>query len=142
MENSFVSTVSIVINTSPTGVWEALTTPSIIKQYFFGTDVTSDWRVGSPIIYTGVWQGKKYEDKGIVLENIPEKLLKTTYWSSMSGQKDVPENYKTVTYELIPENVGTKFTITQDNNASIEEKNHTQENWKMIQNALKKLLEK
>ena len=39
-------------------VWEALTSPQMIQQYLFGTQVTTDWQVGSPITYRGVWQGK------------------------------------------------------------------------------------
>ena len=45
-------------------VWEALINPAMIKQYFFGTDVVSDWKVGNSIVWRGTWQGKEYEDKG------------------------------------------------------------------------------
>jgi uncharacterized protein YndB with AHSA1/START domain len=73
---------------------------------------------------------------------IPEKFLETTYWSSMSGLPDLPENYKKVTYELTPENGATKLTLTQDNNSTEESKKHSEQNWEMVFDGLKKLLEK
>src|SRR5258706_3209022 len=41
--------------------------PEILKQYYFGADIISDWKMGSSIIYKGEWQGKPYEDKGTIL---------------------------------------------------------------------------
>ena len=52
-------------------VWNALVDPAIIKQYMFGTTVTSDWKEGSPIVWKGEWQGKPYEDKGVILRMQP-----------------------------------------------------------------------
>src|SRR5260370_13943859 len=98
MNKKFVVKVSRTISASPAKVWEALTKAELIKQYLFGTEAISDWKVGSPIIYKGVWQGKSYEDKGIILKLVPEKVFESTYWSSMAGIPDIPENYKKVTY--------------------------------------------
>lgn len=139
----FTATQSIVINTTADKVWEALTTPELVKQYMFGADVVSDWQKGSTLIYKGEWEGKPYEDKGTILEVEPNKLLITTYFSALSGLEDKPENYNTVTYELLPEADGqTKLTVTQDNNASQEAANKATENWGMILATIKELLEK
>jgi hypothetical protein len=86
-------------------------------------------------------QGKTYEDKGKALQIEPEKLLVSTFWSSFSGLPDVPENYKTVRYELSNEVDGTRLTITQDNNDSQEETDHSGQNWNMVLDGIKKLLE-
>ena len=139
--NDHIVKASIVINASRAKVWKALTDPKLIKQYLFGTEAKSDWKVGSPIIYTGIWEGKQYEDKGTILEMIPEKLLKSNYWSSISGKADVPENYQNVTYELAEVGKGTRLDITQDNNPSEESKQHSQKNWSMVLEGMKKLLE-
>lgn len=141
MNNAFPTKTSITINAPTSRVWEALTDPSLIKQYLFGTDVTTDWRVGHPITYTGQWEGKKYEDKGEVIQKEVGKLLVTTYWSSLSGLPDIPEYYKTVRYELSPEGNGTRLTIIQTNNDSKEDASHSEENWKMVLEGIKKLLE-
>jgi uncharacterized protein YndB with AHSA1/START domain len=141
MNNKFISETSTTINAPASRVWDALTKPDLIKQYLFGTEVTTDWQVGSPITYKGVWQGKSYEDKGKVLEIEPRKILVSTFWSSLSGLPDIPENYKTVRYELSTTGDITSLTITQDNNASQDEASHSEQNWKMVLVGIKKLLE-
>src|SRR5512137_2381004 len=100
MSKTYVAKAAITINAPASKVWDALTKPDLIQQYLFGTEVTTDWRVGSPITYKGTWAGKTYEDKGRILQIEPGKLLVSTYWSSLSGVPDIPENYKTVRYEL------------------------------------------
>ncbi len=142
MNETRVAKASIRINAPASRVWDALTRPELIKQYLFGTQVNTDWQVGSPITYQGVWQGKPYEDKGQVLEIEPEKRIVSTFWSSLSGLEDRPENYKTVRYELSGEDSGTILTVTQDNNASEEEATHSEQNWKMVLEGIKKLLER
>lgn len=122
-------------------VWEALTRPEMVKQYLFGTDMSADWRVGGAITYRGEWEGKSYVDKGTVKAIKPGKLLVTTYFSSMSGKEDKPENYNTVTYELAEKKGKTTLTITQDNNPTQESADHSASNWGMVLEGMKKLLE-
>jgi uncharacterized protein YndB with AHSA1/START domain len=137
----FNAVATIVIAAPAHKVWEALTNPELIKQYLFGTEVTSDWKIGSPITYRGEWQGKPYEDKGVILNMIPNELLETTYWSNLSGAPDTPENYKKVTYHLVPQDSGTLLVITQDNSPTEEAKNHAQANWFAVLRKLKEILE-
>jgi uncharacterized protein YndB with AHSA1/START domain len=141
MNKALIAKATIIINAPISKVWNALTKPDLIKQYLFGTEVTTDWKVGSPITYKGEWNGKAYEDKGKVLQIESGKLLVSTFWSSLSGLSDVPENYKTVRYELSVEGRGANLTITQDNNDSQEETAHSEQNWQMVLEAIKKLLE-
>lgn len=132
---------SILINASAAEVWDAITNPAKVKQYLFGTDMTADWKVGGRISYKGEWEGKKYEDGGTILEIKPEKILKSTYWSSMSGTEDKPENYVVVTYSLEPKNGATELTVTQDNNKTEEGKEHSGSNWAMVLDGMKKVVE-
>jgi uncharacterized protein YndB with AHSA1/START domain len=141
MDHTIKADATITIDAPKSKVWEALTQPQLIKQYLFGTEVTTDWQVGSPITYKGTWEGKPYEDKGKVLQIEPGKLLVSTFWSSLSGLPDAPENYKTVRYELSAEGSKTRLTVIQDNNASQEEASHSEQNWKMVLDGVKKLLE-
>lgn len=141
MTDNLTASATIVIRAPASRVWEALTNPVIIKQYLFGTEVASNWQVGSQIIYRGLWQGKPYEDKGRVLQNDPGRLLVSTFWSSLSGLPDLPEHYKTVRYELFPEGNITRLILTQDNNSTPEEASHAGQNWKMVLEGMKKLLE-
>jgi len=141
MNKTFTSKSATTINAPASKVWDALIKPELIKQYLFGTEVTTDWRVGSPITYKGEWEGKTYEDKGKVLQIEKGKLLVSTFWSSLSGLADIPENYKTVRYELSADDKGTRLTITQDNNISQEEADHSGQNWETVLEGIKKLVE-
>jgi uncharacterized protein YndB with AHSA1/START domain len=141
MKNEYSAQVTETIDAQLWKVWEALVTPEIIKQYFFGTNTRSDWTVGSKITFSGSWEGKTYEDKGTILANEPGKMLKYSYWSSMSGIEDLPENYVEITYELHEKDGKTLITITQDNIPSEKMKEHSTENWKMVLGGLKKLME-
>jgi uncharacterized protein YndB with AHSA1/START domain len=141
MNNSFIAKASTTIDAPISKVWDALTKPELIKQYLFGTEVVTDWKVGSPIIYKGIWEGKPYEDKGKVLQFENEKLIVSTFWSSLSGLPDIPENYKTVRYELSAAGDKTNLVITQDNNSTQEEADHSERNWKMVLDGIKKLVE-
>jgi uncharacterized protein YndB with AHSA1/START domain len=142
MENIPAIEKSIFIEAPPAKVWQALTDPAMVKEYLFGTDMTADWRVGGKITYRGEWEGKKYEDGGEILELVPEKILKSTYWSSMSGTPDSPENYLIVTYRLDPKDNGTTLTIIQDNNKSKEGAEHSGGNWQWVLEKMKTLIEK
>ncbi len=51
MKSNITGSTAITISVPASKIWKALTTPSIIKQYFFGTDAVSDWKVGSPLIF-------------------------------------------------------------------------------------------
>lgn len=123
-------------------VWRALTTPEQIKKYLFGTDAISDWKVGSPLVFRGEWEGKSYEDKGVIKVIDPPKFFQHTYWSSMSGKEDTEENYTTVTYELTEQNGKTTIQVSQDNNETEKSKEHSEQNWSFVLTKLKDLLEK
>ncbi|MGO9409597.1 MAG: SRPBCC family protein [Spirochaetia bacterium] len=142
MNDTFTATARITIRATADKVWDALTNPKLIKQYLFGTEAKSDWKVGSAITYTGVWEGKSYEDKGTILEVVPRKKLRSTYWSGFSGKPDVPENYQTVTYELSEAGAETTLIVTQENNPSSASADHSGENWGKVLGAMKALLEK
>jgi len=141
MNRTLIAKTSLSLNATPSQVWKALTTPGLIKKYLMGTDVTSDWKEGSAIIYTGEYEGKKYHDKGIIKILIPEKIFQSTYLSSMSGKEDKPENYNLVTYKITQRSGKTVLTLTQDNNSSEKEKKHSTGNWKMVLKKLKEVVE-
>lgn len=141
MNKGFVATSSITIDAPASEVWEALTAPEIIKQYMFGTNVVTDWKVGSPIVWKGEWQGKSYEDRGKILEVEKNRVLKYSHFSPLSGTPDVPENYHTVTVKLMNDGVGTIVQLLQDGNKTEESRRHSEKNWTMMLESLKKILE-
>src|SRR5690349_14361385 len=129
MNKGFVSKAEVTITAPVTKVWDALVSPEIIKQFMFGTDVVSDWMEGGPIRWRGEYQGKKYEDKGVILKLEPDRVLQYSHFSPLSGQPDVPENYHIVTMELSDRDTSTVLALSQDNNATEEEREHTAQFW-------------
>ena len=131
----------ITFNAPIAEVWKGLTDPAIVKQYFFGTDLKSDFRTGSRITFSGEWEGYKYEDGGVILDIDPPKLLKYTYWSSMAGTQNKPENYNDITYELSETEGITILIITQDGVKDKQAMEHSEHNWQSVFDGLKKLIE-
>ena len=143
MSKGFEAIKTVSINAPKDRVWNALTDPKLVKQYMHGTNMSTDWKEGSPISWKGEWKGKSYEDKGTVLAFEPKKLLRYTHWSPMGGSEDKPENYHTVTYELTGGDGKTTLTLKQDNNATQDEANKmAEQNWGPVLEGLKETAEK
>lgn len=141
MQNNLTATVHVDIHSPAPAVWDTLTNPDKIAQWLFGTKTTCDWKKGSPITYTGEWQGKQYIDKGTILEIEPLKLLVMDYWSSFSGQPDTPENYQKITYRLDTITQGTRLTVIQENHRSEETRAQSEGHWQQALVLLKRVSE-
>ena len=136
-----IAKAEVTIHASPADIWKALTDPDLIKKYMFGTTVSSDWKEGSTITWKGEWEGKHYEDKGKILRMELYKKLQYSHFSPMSGKDDIPQNYQIVTIDLKKEGNDTVVTLTQNNNPDEEARDHSEKNWNMMLDSLKKLLE-
>ena len=141
MTVDLIARASTTIDAPLTAVWDALVNPEIIRRYMFGAEVTSSWKTGSPIVWKGEWEGKPYEDKGVILDVDPEHRLEYTHFSPLAGKPDKPENYHTVSIELTRGDGGVEVTITQDNNPTEEAREHSERNWSMMLDGLKKVVE-
>jgi uncharacterized protein YndB with AHSA1/START domain len=137
-----VATAETEISAAPAQVWDVLTDPEQVKKFMFGAEVKTDWQKGSRITWQGVYEGKEYEDKGEILEVDPGRLLKVTHYSPLSGQPDVPESYHTLTYELTDRGTTTHLSLSQDNNASEEEAEHSRGMWEMLVGGVKEAAER
>jgi uncharacterized protein YndB with AHSA1/START domain len=135
------TTNSITIDASVDDVWKALTTPELIKQWCVGVDTETDWKVGSPLVHRGEYQGKPYVDKGEIVRFDPPKLLVHTHWSDLSGKPDSPEHYQEVTWALSERDGATELTISERNLPSEEAKAVSEQGWTTVLNNLKDLLE-
>jgi uncharacterized protein YndB with AHSA1/START domain len=140
------SQVRTTVKAPPSAVWKALTTASTLKQFFFGSDISTDWRLGSPISFRGSWKGKPYEDKGNIQTFDRDQRLAFTHWSPLSGMEDTPENYHVVSFDLRPANGGTEVVLTQTNQNDAEpitpeNRQEYAKNWTMVLEGLKKAVE-
>jgi len=140
--------VSKVIAATPDEIWKALTTPAVMKTYFLGADISSDFQVGSPITFRGQFKGKSYEDKGAIQTAEPQRRLAFTHFSPLAGLPDQPENYHTVSFDLAPTSGGTQVTLTQANllggvkPSDLEHRAEFEKNWMTVLEGLKKAVER
>lgn len=140
MQTNHQSKYQTIIKAPIEKVWDALINPEIVKQYFFGSNLETDWKVGSAVLWTGEYDGTTYVDKGLVLEFLPNKKLSFSYLSSWNGLEDKPENYLLVSYDVKSTETGTELIITQSNYDE-EKAKHSTENWAVVIDRLKKLVE-
>ncbi|HYV99791.1 MAG TPA: SRPBCC family protein [Gemmatimonadaceae bacterium] len=138
--NNLIAHASTSIQASRDDVWRALTDPDAIRQYFFGSEVSTDWREGSPITWRGEWEGKPYEDHGVIVRMKPGRTLKYKHFVALDGRSD--DSFHLVDIELTSEGDRTVVTLTQDHNTSEEAREHSEKNWDAMLDGLKKYLEK
>jgi uncharacterized protein YndB with AHSA1/START domain len=141
MANKHTATTQITVHASAHKVWQALTKPELVKKYMMGADVSSDWKVGSPLTYTGSYQGKPFKEKGVIKQIEPNQLLQATHFSESSGKEDKPENYALVTWELHEKDDATVVTVSQDNIANEQGVEASKGNWTAVLQGLKKTVE-
>jgi uncharacterized protein YndB with AHSA1/START domain len=136
-----VATAEADIDAPGEKVWDALTDPEQIKQYMFGSTVSTDWKPGSPIVWKGEYEGKTYEDRGEIVEVERPRRLELTHFSSASGLEDRPENYHTLVYELEERDGKTHLSLSQDNNPTEEAADRSRANWETMLESLKQVVE-
>src|SRR4051794_33598312 len=86
------------IKTTPEKLWQALTSAEFTRQYWFGIDVQSSWKPGSPVSY--VKGGETLVDGKVLAADRP-KLLSYTFRNTVGDASKEPPTK--VTLELEPE---------------------------------------
>ena len=140
-ENDLATRSSIMIDAPAAKVWLALTTPELIKRWFFGVDTDTDWFEGSSIVHRGMYQDRPYEDKGTIVKVEPGRLLVHTHWSPVSGLPDRPENYQEVSWALYDEGGKTELVVAESNLLSKAAKERSEQGWSAALAALRNMLE-
>ena len=149
MSKKLIIENTITINAPASKVWNALTNPQETKKYMFGCEALSNWKVGSPLLWQGHYEGKEVVFvKGTIVSINPPILLAYTTFDPNSKMEDIPENYLTVTYHLKENNGTTTLTVTQGDYATVaegerryQESYNSGEGWNPILVEIKKLVE-
>jgi uncharacterized protein YndB with AHSA1/START domain/DNA-binding MarR family transcriptional regulator len=141
------------IETTAEKLWQALTDPAFTNRYW-GGGPSSDWKVGSPVL----WQSgpdQPFEDLGqVVLASEPYRLLSYTWHNyqhehaAMFGWTDevfaelVKEQIAKVTFELEPVGSTIKLTVIHDGfEGDTEMLKGVSQGWPQILSRLKTMLE-
>ena len=135
--------IDTVIDADSASVWQALTQKK--SAMFMGADVDTDWRVGSPVRFTGEFNGKPFRDHGEIRAAQAGSRLAFTHFSESSGKADRPENYNLVDIRLDPQGERTLVTLTQTPQGGGQPDPETaakfRKNWEAMLRALKKAAE-
>lgn len=142
MGTGYEATSSVVIDAPRERVWAVITDPEAARAFMFGTELVTEWAVGEPIRWRGVWKGEPYEDHGTLLELDAPRRLVHTHFSPLSGEPDVPEHHHTLTWTLDEDGSATVLTLTQDNNATAEAAEHSKGMWDSLVAKVKEIAER
>lgn len=127
-------------------VWTALTKPAALRQFFFGADVVTTWKVGSPIQLRGVFQGRPYEDRGEILVFERHRQLSFSHGNALPGQADSAASCHVVTFDLEPDGAGTQVTLSQSHRdgevsaADLDRRAENERNWMAVLDGLARTL--
>ena len=122
-------------------VWDVLTKPELVKQWQYGSDLITDWGVGSDIRFRTEWEGNVFEQWGKILEIRPNELIKYSLFAPRPDLADKPENYFVMSYLLTSKITHIQLEIVQEDNRSnaVQEEPQGEEN--LVLMSLKKLAE-
>jgi uncharacterized protein YndB with AHSA1/START domain len=142
MSEQLIAKAATSIKATRDSVWEALVTPAAIKQYMFGADVETTWRVGGAIRWKGEFSGKPYEDQGVVLRFEPGHVLQYSHFSPQSEKRGGAEDHHIVTISLAGAGDETEVALTQDGNADQTARKAAEKNWAAMLEGLKRHVER
>jgi len=126
------------IETTPEKLWEALTDSAFTRQYWFDTEVRSDWKVGSP--FALVMSGT-VTDTGEILE--ADRLRRLSYTFKHERDDDMRNEPATkVVFTLQPFGKLVKLTVTHEGfGVGSKLLDGISKGWPAILSGLKSLLE-
>ena len=131
--------VETVVDANVSAVWDALTARK--SAMFMGADVETDWGPGSPISFTGEFNGKPFKDHGEVRDFEDLRRLAFTHYSPTSGKPDVRDSYNFVDVRLEPLGERTRVKLSQTPLGGERPDAQTIEafrrNWEVMLNGLK-----
>lgn len=100
------------IRTAPEKVFEAITRPEMARRYWGHENVSDDWQSGSKWQHIRTDPARTVDLVGEVIESDPPRRLVIS-WANES-QKDDPDQYSRVTFDIEPQGDVVKLTVTHD----------------------------
>ncbi|HUO92666.1 MAG TPA: SRPBCC family protein [Rhizomicrobium sp.] len=99
------------IRTTEAKLWDALTKPEFMRQYWFGFTADCSWKKGAP--WALVSPDGKTMDAGEILEVDPPKKL-VIKWQHQSNPDMREEGYSRATFEISSEGDTVKLTVAHE----------------------------
>jgi uncharacterized protein YndB with AHSA1/START domain len=97
------------IRTTPEKLWAALTTSEFMKKYWFGMNIETDWKAGSP--WKLIFPDGRIADTGKIVElDRPRRIV--LKWRNEFRPELAAEGYARCSIELEPQDGAVKLTIS------------------------------
>lgn len=128
--------LTVDIGATPAEIWRALTHPQMTRSYYYGTDIVSDWTVGSR--WTSESGDELYLEGEIVEVDPPHRLVQT--FRVAIGEPAAVEPSSMVTWEVTPMGDGSQLHLVHEGIGPLTME-YTEDGWEHILAGLKALLE-
>ena len=97
------------IRTTPETLWAALTTSEFMKKYWFGMNIETDWKAGSP--WKLIFPDGRIADTGEIVElDRPRRIV--LKWRNELRPSLTAEGHARCSIELEPQDGAVKLTIS------------------------------
>ncbi|MCZ6561230.1 MAG: SRPBCC family protein [Gammaproteobacteria bacterium] len=130
----------IFIRTTPEKLWEALTSAAFTRLYFHNTEINSDWKVGSPVVFNRANDGGIAVEGEILAADKPRLLSYT--WRALYDEDMAAESHSRLTFEIEEMPGVCRLRIVHDDfDADSKTYEQVSQGWSAIICSLKSLLE-
>ena len=130
----------LYINAPQEQVWDAITNPEIVAQFFHGAQVESTYEVGTPIRSLSPDRSETWGENTVLECDPPRRLVHT--WRSLyePGMAAEPESRVTWEIEAMPNNLA-KLTLIHDQLEASPKTAASVQGWSYILSNLKTVVE-
>lgn len=109
---TYISAITTTASTEK--VFNALTDPELVKQWQYGRELITDWKVGGKIRFSTGSGSDVLEQWGTVLDMRTNELIKYNLFTPGRDLEDKIENYCVTSYVLTKNKGKTKIEIIQE----------------------------
>ncbi len=134
---------SVIIETTPEKVWQALVDTALVKQWMHDEplDISGEYELRGHVTIAGSAAGHSFENHVRVQEFSPLRILSYSYWTSLSGLEDSPENRSRVRFHLESAQEGIQLNLSHDDIRTDDDFGHVRFYWKAALQEIKRVAE-
>lgn len=135
---------SVSIDAGANKIWQAISSADFMKKWMLDEELEINVGsvAGDPFIVKGNLHWVPFENRGFVLHSDQGKRFSYSHLSSLSGLKDIPQNYSIVDFNIITASPGTILELRLSNFPTESIYKHLVFYWSTTLGLLKTFIEK